>query len=331
MSRAPNRPTSRSTTTRAAAAISPAKIITDAIIARLEAGVSPWRKPWAANTMPVSRPLRACGTPYRGINVLWLWAVAENRGYTNPLWMTYQQAQSCGGQVRKGERGSVAVFYKSYISTQTDDSTGEESTGQRRVLKAYTVFNVEQIDNLPERFALPTSSSRNIGDDAHRAEIDAFLAASGARIVHGGDVACYRPVADLINLPHSADFHTYADYGATAAHELAHWTGHPSRLNRDLQNRFGSDKYAAEELIAEFASALIGADLGLPVTHLDSHASYIGHWLKILRSDDRALLHAAARAEDAAGYLLARAGRIDGEINAASDADADIEPRALAA
>ena len=158
---------------------------------------------------------------------------------------------------------------------------GEESTGQRRVLKTYTVFNVEQIDNLPDRFLTPPQAPRILGDTAHQSEIDAFIAASGARIIHGGNQACYRPAADVINLPHAADFDSYADYGATAAHELAHWTGHPTRLNRDLGNRFGDEKYAAEELIAEFASALIGADLGLPVTHLDSHASYIGHWLKI--------------------------------------------------
>ena len=311
--------------------ISPAQVITNAIIAKLEAGVSPWRKSWsAANAESLTRPLRACGTPYRGINVLWLWAVAEQRGYQSPRWMTYRQAQEVGGQVRKGEHGTMAVFYKSYASTQTDDATGEVSTGQRRVLKAYTVFNVEQIDNLPDQFLTPPAPGV-IGDTAHQTEIDAFIEASGARIVHGGNQACYRPALDMINLPHAADFDTYADYGATAAHELAHWTGHPTRLNRDLNNRFGDDKYAAEELVAEFASALIGADLGLPVTHLDSHASYIGHWLKILKADERALLYAAARAEDAAGYLLARAGRIDGAIIASGEAEAEIEPRALAA
>ena len=311
------------TATARAATPSPAQTITNAIIARLEAGVSPWRKPWSASAT-VTRPLRACGTPYRGINVLYLWAQAEAHGYQSPRWMTYRQAQELGGQVRQGEHGTMAVFYKSYAATSTDAATGDEATEQRRVLRAYTVFNVEQIDGLPDRLTAPPPP-RPVGDDAHRSEIDAFIAASGARIVHGGNVAYYTPALDRIHMPHAADFETYAAYGATAAHELAHWTGHKSRLDRDLNNRFGDDKYAAEELVAEIASALIGADLALPVTHLDNHASYIGHWLKILRGDERALLHAAARAEDAAGYLLARAGRIDGEINAAADADAPIE------
>ena len=194
-----------------------------------------------------------------------------------------------------------------------DDSADGDRT--RRVMKSYNVFNVAQIDNLPDRFAPPTPLVVEPGsaqDEAHRAEIDAFIADTRAVIVHGGNEACYYPSRDLIHLPHATAFDTYAHYGATAAHELAHWTGHPTRLNRDLANRFGSDAYAAEELVAELASALIGADLGLPVTHLDNHASYIDHWLRILRADERALMTAAARAEEAAAFpALPRQARAD--------------------
>ena len=295
--------------------ISPAKMITDAIIARLEAGVSPWRRTWATTRGYSGRPMRACGQPYRGINALWLWFVADSNGYISPTWMTYRQASELGGQVRKGERSTVAVFYKTYVARDTaagpnvydgdDDRT-------RRVMKSYNVFNVAQIGGLPERFAPPAPVVAEPGspqDDAHRAEIDAFIAGTGASIIHGGNEACYYPGLDTIHLPQPATFDTCADYGAIAAHELTHWTGHKSRLNRDLVNRFGSDAYAAEELVAELGSALIGADLGLPVTQLDNHASYINHWLRILRADERALMTAGARAEEAASCLLTRAGR----------------------
>ena len=295
--------------------ISPAKMITDAIIARLEAGVSPWRRTWATTRGYSGRPMRACGQPYRGINALWLWVVADTNGYVSPTWMTYRQATELGGQVRKGECSTIAVFYKTYVARGTGEPAdsgddGGDGDRTRRVMKFYNVFNVAQIDGLPDRFAPPPPLVVEPGsaqDEAHRAEIDAFIADTKAEIVHGGNEACYYPSRDLIHLPHATAFDTYVHYGATAAHELAHWTGHPTRLNRDLANRFGSDAYAAEELVAELASALIGADLGLPVTHLDNHASYIDHWLRILRADERALMTAAARAEEAAALLLSRA------------------------
>lgn len=302
---------------------SPASIITAAIIAKLEEGVSPWRKPWTGSESS-SRPQRACGTPYRGINVIWLWSVAERMGYSRSTWMTYRQAQAVGGQVRRGETGTIAVFYKAYSATEQDSTTGEESTSTRRVLKTYTVFNVEQIDNLPERFA-PCPPRPALTDLSHRDAIEDFIDASGAEIIHGGDRACYIPALDRIHMPETSAFETYAQYGAVACHELSHWTGHTSRLNRDLNNRFGTDKYAAEELVAELSSAFLGADLGLPVGHLDNHASYIDSWLSILRKDDRALLTAAAKAEEAAAYLLAKAGR---QSSSASDAPENHDDRA---
>ena len=302
---------------------SPARTITNAIIAKLEAGTSPWRKPWASAN-DISRPMRACGKPYRGINTIWLWSVGEDRGYTIPTWMTYNQAQEFGGQVRKGERGTIAIFYKSYGKTESDPATGEETTSARRVLRTYSVFNVAQIDGLPDRFVTPPAP-RSIPDEQHRAEIDAFITASRATIISGGSRACYIPGLDVIQMPAWQDFESYAHYGAVAAHELSHWTGHKSRLDRDLRNGFGSKAYAAEELVAELSSAILGADLGLPVTHLDNHASYIASWLDLLRDDERALLTAAARAEAASDYLLGLMGRGEGV------ADDDHEPLAIAA
>lgn len=306
--------------TRAAAAArpSPAQTITAALITRLEAGTNPWSKPWATPA-ELARPMRACGQPYRGINAIYLWLIADARGYPVQTWMTYNQAAALGGQVRRGEKSEIAVFFKSYPKTERDEATGEETASNRRVLRTYSVFNVAQIDNLPARFTtLPPP--RVIPPDEHRTLVDTFIAAQGADIRTGGDSAHYVPSRDYIQMPRWQDFESYALYGSTAIHELAHWTGHKDRLGRDLQNRFGSPDYAREELIAEMASAMVGADLGLPAGHLDNHAAYLASWLKILRDDENAIFKAAARAEEAAQFLLRKAGR------AAADTEETPEP-----
>jgi antirestriction protein ArdC len=281
---------------------SPARLITDAIIKKLEAGTSPWRRPWTS-AASVERPMRACGLPYRGINVIWLWHVAEQRGFALPTWMTYAQATELGGQVRKGEKSTIAVFYKAYGKTEADPATGDDRLSPRRVMKTYNVFNACQIDGLPDRFTTPPAP-RTRPSEAHRAEIDAFITGTGAVIQTGGSHACYIPALDIIHMPAWEDFESYAQYGAVAAHELSHWTGHASRLDRKIANRFGTPDYAREELVAEISSAFIGAELGLPVTHLDNHASYIASWIKLLQDDEKTLLSAAAKAESAAAYLL---------------------------
>ena len=285
---------------------SPAARITQEIIARLEAGTKPWIKPWRG--VPVSRPLRACGTPYRGMNVFWLWMVADMCGYVSPFWMTYNQAQRLGAQVRKGERSTIAIFYKSYTREVESAEPGETCEEARRVLKAYPVFNADQVDGLPERFH-PAAALELVEPAGREQELDAFFAAIPAELRHRGDEAYYEPVADRVTMPPAKLFSGMDHYYATLAHELSHWTGHASRLDRDLRNRFGTAAYAAEELVAELSSAMLGAELGLPVAHLDNHASYIEHWLKLLKEDDRAILTAAARAEEASSLLLKLGGR----------------------
>ncbi len=285
---------------------SPAARITQEIIARLEAGTKPWVQPW--REWAVSRPLRACGIPYRGMNVFWLWMVADMRGYASPYWMTYNQAQGLGAQVRKGEKATIAIFYRNYTKEVEAPETGEKSDEARRVLKAYPVFNADQVEGLPERFH-PAVAQDLVEPAGRQAELDAFFAAIPVNLRHQGGEAYYEPSPDRVTMPPSHLFEGFDHYYATLAHELSHWTGHSSRLDRDLRNRFGTAAYAAEELIAELSSAMLGAELGLPVTHLDSHASYIEHWLKLLRDDDRAILTAAAKAEEAAGLLLRLGGR----------------------
>ena len=304
-------------------AVSPATRITQEIIARLESGTKPWIKPWRG--VPVSRPLRACGIPYRGMNVFWLWMVADMCGYASPFWMTYNQAKELGAQVRKGEKSTIAIFYKSYTKEVEAPETGEKTDESRRVLKAYPVFNADQVEGLPERFH-PAATLEVVEPEGRQAELDSFFARIPAVLRHQGDEAYYEPVADRVTMPPAHLFSGFDHYYATLAHELSHWTGHASRLDRNLKNRFGSAAYAAEELIAELSSAMLGAELGLPVTHLDSHASYIEHWLKLLKQDDRAILTAAAKAEEASRLLLKLAGRI-----AADDTDEASADAALAA
>lgn len=227
--------------------VSPATRITQEIIARLEAGTKPWIKPWRG--VPVSRPLRACGIPYRGMNVFWLWMVADMCGYTSPFWMTYNQAKSLGAQVRKGEKSTIAIFYKSYTKEVEAPDTGEKTDEARRVLKAYPVFNADQVEGLPERFH-PTTTLELVEPEGREAELDAFFAAIPVNLRHQGSEAYYEPTADRVTMPPTSLFSGFDHYYATLAHELSHWTGHASRLGRDLKNRFGTSAYAAEELVA---------------------------------------------------------------------------------
>ena len=300
-----------------ATAQSPAARITQEIIARLEAGTRPWIKPWRG--VAASRPLRACGVRYKGMNVFWLWLVADMCGFGSPYWMTYKQAQALGGQVRKGEKSTIAIFYKSYTKQLDAPEAGGPDEETRRVLKAYPVFNADQVDGLPERFHPVTVEL--VEPEGREAAFDAFFAAVPATLRHQGDSAYYEPVVDRITMPPAELFTGYDHYYATLAHELSHWTGHSTRLDRDLKHRFGTSAYAAEELVAELSSAILGAELGLPVAHLDNHASYIDHWLKLLKDDDRAILTAAAKAEEASALLLRLGGR-DAAIEDDDAADA---------
>ncbi len=304
--------------------LSPAETITAAIVERLEAGTRPWVQPWTGAS--VSRPLRACGTPYQGINVLWLWMASEAAGHTSPFWMTYRQAHVLGAQVRKGERGTVTIFYRAYRPKdgKEDDDEGECT---RRVLKSFTVFNACQIDGLPSRFfpepqPLPPATERD-------RVLDAFFSAVPARIRHFGAEAYYSPASDQVTMPDPGLFRDLDHYRATLAHELSHWTGHESRLARQMGGRFGSDAHAMEELVAELSSAMLGAELGLPVEHLDHHASYLASWLRVLKADSRAILTVAAKAEEAASLLL-RLGRREAPADVVQQPDAE-DLKALAA
>ena len=284
-----------------------AQDITNLIIRKIEEGTLPWRRPWK-KTGAGGAQLRANGVPYTGINRLYLWAAADAMGYESRYWMTYRQAQELGGQVRRGEAAEPSIYFNTTKKTEVDRATGEESSRTIRFMRAYSVFNASQIDDLPAHFypdpvpeAPPTPSQK-------AAAIDAFFAPIPTEVRYGGDRAFYSPGSDFIQMPHRHSFVDEDGLVATIAHETGHWTGHPSRLARTFGKRFGDKGYAFEELVAEQISARICYELGLPADLHESHASYIGHWLDILKSDKSAIITAAAKADQAFNYLAAFSG-----------------------
>lgn len=279
--------------------------ITDKIIEDLAKGVRPWMKPWtAANTAGrITRPLRYNGQPYSGVNVLLLWSEGIARGYTSSTWMTFKQSLELGAAVRKGETGTTVVFASRFTKSETDGNGGEV---EREIpfLKAYSVFNVEQIDGLPDRYRHQPAP---VLDPAGRIEhADRFFRNTGAVIRHGGNQAFYAPAADIIQMPPFESFKDVASYYAILSHEVTHFTAPAHRLGRDL-SRYAKDKTdrASEELIAELGSCFLCADLGI-VPELEprpDHASYLGSWLKVLTDDRRAIFQAAAHAQRAVSFL----------------------------
>lgn len=279
--------------------------ITDRIVAELERGVRPWTQPWsAANTAGrITRPLRHNGQPYSGINVILLWSEGVARGFTSPIWMTFKQAAELGGNVRKGETGTVVVYASRFTKTETD-AGGDEVERTIPFLKAYTVFCVNQIDGLPDHYYdAPTI----VSDPIERiAEADRFFINTGAIIRHGGTMAFYSPSSDHIQMPPFESFRDAASYAAVLSHEATHWTAAPDRVNRDL-TRYAKDRSerAREELIAELGSCFLCADLGIAPElepRLD-HASYLASWLEVLSNDRRFIFSAAAHAQRAVTYL----------------------------
>jgi len=278
--------------------------VTDSIVAALEQGTRPWQKPWKAGeaiSAPLARPLRICGTPYTGINVLNLWIAKGRRGFSSDHWLTYKGAAGLGAQVRKGAKSELAFFVGSHtVKAESEDSDDRTVS----FLRCYHVFNADQIDGLPARFAptiAPAPADTPRGE--RNATVDAFVAGTGASLAHGGDKAYYQPSIDAVRMPHLEAFNEPAAYYSTLLHELTHWTGHESRCARDLRGRFGDESYAAEELVAELGAAFLCADLAISDTPRDDHAQYIASWIRVLKHDNRAIFRAASLAEKAAGFL----------------------------
>jgi putative DNA primase/helicase len=270
------------------------KELTAQIIRQLEAGTAPWVKPWLPGQVHPGMPFNAVSNrPYHGGNLVWL----DAQGYNDPRWCTFKQAAEQGWQVRKGEKSTVVEYWQ-WMEQKRDDH------GQLLDVKLETprvfyaaVFNVSQMDHVPGYQAVPPTWSPEFAAEN-------IIAKSGARILHSErDKAYYHPRRDSINLPPRAQFKSAMAYYGTLLHELGHWTGHESRLNRDLMNRFGSEEYAREELRAELASYILSTRIGIPHDP-GQHTAYIGSWIEALKQDHNEIFRAAKDAEHITEYVM---------------------------
>jgi antirestriction protein ArdC len=277
--------------------------VTARIIAELEAGRFPWVQPWGrvSGSGPALPHNALTGARYSGINILILWGAVIAGGYRSQGWLTFRQALKLGGAVRKGERGVTVVYADRFIPQTEKDRAAREGQDPLAIpfLKRFTVFNTAQCEGLPDENgpAVPPPERQLIP------EAEALIEATGADFRIGGDRAFYVPAADFIQVPPQPAFPNQIDYYRTCFHELSHWTGHPSRLNREQTGRRGSDPYAREELVAEMGAAFTCASLGIVPTV--RHADYLASWLEVLREDSRAIFRAASQASKAADFLLA--------------------------
>ena len=279
--------------------------ITDKIIAELERGIVPWVQPWTSTKQlcPLGLPVNGLTRrSYSGINILLLWSALEERGFASPYWVTFKQCLAMGGSVRKGEKGTHVYFADKFVPQKEKTRAAETGDEPNAIafLKRYTVFNAEQCDGLPKGLiAAPVAKSeRQIVPEA-----EALIGATGADFRIGGDQAFYVPSEDFIRIPNQMAYTDQINYYRTAFHELGHWTGHKSRLDRNLTTKFGTADYAREELVAEMATAFVCASLGIVPTV--RHADYIGNWLQVLKEDAKAIVRAASLASKASDFILA--------------------------
>jgi len=278
--------------------------VTARVIAELEQGRLPWVQPWDAAVCGCAMPANAVsGRRYSGINVLILWAAVIEGRYHSQRWLTYKQAQAAGGNIRKGERGTTICYADRFTPKDEAERARSEDREARQMafLKRFTVFNLDQCEGLPARFT-PEPPREPAGPLDCVPEALALIETSGADVRIGGGEAYYSPSGDYVAVPPQLAFHSKINWYRTVLHELGHWTGHKSRLDRDQASGFGSAAYAREELVAEMASAFTCASLSIRPTV--RHADYIGSWLAVLREDEKAIFRAASAASKAADYLL---------------------------
>jgi antirestriction protein ArdC len=290
--------------------------ITGKIIAELEAGRVPWVRPWGttAAKAPLAMPKNAStGRQYSGVNVLLLWGAVIERGFAGQNWLTFRQALSLDGHVRKGERGITVVYADRFVPNDEKKRAAETGEAAQTIpfLKRFTVFNTDQCDGLPEETAAVAPPPPGMIEP----QVETLIKGTGIDFRIGGNHAFYRPAQDYVQVPPPAAYFEPINWHRTALHELGHASGHRSRLNRDLTGAHGSKKYAFEELIAELCAAFSCASLGIVPTV--RHADYIGSWRDVLREDNRAIVRAASQASKAADWLLGF--RPEPVANAAAD------------
>lgn len=273
-----------------------AKEITQAIIDALEnVDAKDWKAPWT--NIGAGHCNAFTFKPYRGFNAIWLAFVAMKQGYASTHWATFNAWKKAGHKVKKGSKSTSICFWQANKYTKTlKDGTEEERQGF--IFKVYNVFNADCVEGWEE----PTNDDLKAVDTL--AHCEATIEATGANINHGGDRAFFAPSLDAIQLPTLEQFESTEDYYATAFHELVHWTGPKSRLNREFGKRFGDEAYAFEELVAELGSVMLCAEHGIEAVQRASHAQYIKGWIKVLKNDHKALWTAGSKAQQAADYIM---------------------------
>lgn len=276
------------------------EIITDQVVKALESGVAPWRKPWHAAK---NGPRNIEGRPYRGMNVFLLLST----GHDSPYWLTWRQIKDRGGMVKKGEAGTIVVFWKINKYKKTDDA-GNPTVEKVPMLRYYRVWNLEQIDgiNPPIRDDMPTLHFDPI--EAAEKVVAGYPNAPAMR--HTGEGrAYYRPGMDDITLPPREAFESEQEYYSTLFHEMTHSTGHKSRLDRHTEKDqfvFASHSYGREELVAEMGAAFLSGEAGILPQTFENSKNYLGSWIKTIKEDTKAVVIAASRAQRAADYILGK-------------------------
>jgi antirestriction protein ArdC len=264
-------------------------LVTERIIEKLEAGTIPWRKPWAGGVMPTNL---ASGHTYKGINIFQL----SCSDYASPYWLTYAQAKKLGGNVKKGEKSTPVIFWKIVHKADPEDPNGFSTFP---ILKYYRVFNIEQCENLPAD-KIPETKQIDFNPIE---KCEDTVSSYEVKTTHGGGRACYYPSTDEINMPEPEAFDSEADYYSTRFHEMAHSTGHKSRLARKSisggVSPFGSTDYGEEELIAEMTACMLAAHCGIENNTIDNSAAYVASWLKKIKRDNNLVIHAAGKAQKA--------------------------------
>ena len=272
--------------------------ITDSIVAQLEAGnLTPWRCPWVQTGNGF--PLRHNGIAYRGANVILLWMISQIKGYSNPHFLTFNQALDYGGSVRKGEKSSTILFCQPFQKEDTAED-GKKGKGTGWMARAYHVFNVSQCDGLGDRFDMKQTAI--LDPSEKQAHADTYFDNIGAK-VETGSSAFYRPSTDTITMPPFETFHTADGFYSTLAHETHHWAGSANRLGRITATDNKTAEYAREELCAELAATMTMAQLGFDAVSHSDHAAYLSHWIKALKEDPRYLFQVASKAQASCDYL----------------------------
>jgi antirestriction protein ArdC len=272
--------------------------VTNHILKAIEEGPGGYRAPWHVSSVDSLQPRNvASEQPYRGVNVLCLWATAQMKGYPSGVWGTYKQWQEQGAQVRGGEKSTTVVFWKESDAPASEQESEESERKKRFLLRGYSAFNLSQVDGFTPREAPKLSETERI-ELAHT-----FFFKLGADIRHGGDRAFYSPRTDYVQMPPYETFRSADGYYNVLAHELTHWSGAEHRLARDLKGRFHEARYAAEELVAELGAAFSLAKLGISAEPRPDHAAYIASWISLLKNDSRAIFTAASKAQQAVDWL----------------------------